>query len=433
MDPNANFSSEMLSQLKEALQRELSLVESIDFKPSYAPSSSMLALIALNTATSDFSMLTEKAVRVAERFGVSIVPVFMPPHNEGRPKFVTRVDEWFAALHASSTSPTSIRTALLHHVRTHRAVIEIIHANNDFCSHLALGLAAETLRQMLDLVFAIHGESFTHNPKPFETFERFHDSTISVDRSCMVLYFRLLGLAAQERHDAFAQTSQPLEAWPDLFAELDRFFNAFERDIKARFTTETERRRKTRIQLVASGAAALVAIVVAIVVWIKTRPELPLNDPSLSQRAGGILGEYYNGENFDELIEKRLDTLIGFRTDAPPLAKLDKDHFSIRWNGYVRFPRDGAQYICTENDDGARLFFNNRLVVNDWNKHGTQQNCAKVRVKAGWYPIRIEYFDFVSTAVMRLLYGDEEERVRLVSSADLCCTPTQKKTIRASE
>ena len=70
-----------------------------------------------------------------------------------------------------------------------------------------------------------------------------------------------------------------------------------------------------------------------------------------------------------------------------------EDHFALQLNGFIQIPRQGIYTFSTTSDDGSRLYIGNRLVVENDGLHAPQQSAGHVYLKAGLFPVRIEFFE----------------------------------------
>ncbi len=122
----------------------------------------------------------------------------------------------------------------------------------------------------------------------------------------------------------------------------------------------------------------------------------------------GLLGEYFNGKDFQRLAYKRLDAKINVFWAASPAPGVKANAFSVRWTGFIRPPQTGTYKLYTVTDDGARLWVDGKLLINDWRtrKKNVLENSVEVRLEAGkCHPIRMEYFDEKSTAIAKLFWS----------------------------
>jgi beta-glucosidase len=81
-----------------------------------------------------------------------------------------------------------------------------------------------------------------------------------------------------------------------------------------------------------------------------------------------------------------------------------EDHFSIRWRGKI-IPPDTVHHIGTSTDDGARLYLDSKLLIDDWVDHGEVPNRAEVDLKPGKeYDVEFRYYDDALGACARLTW-----------------------------
>lgn len=119
----------------------------------------------------------------------------------------------------------------------------------------------------------------------------------------------------------------------------------------------------------------------------------------------GLKGEYFNGLNFGKKIGERRDTVIDFQWQKNPLKGMDFDHFSIRWSGQVLTKDAGDYSFTTSGDDGVRLWLDNKLIIDDWNNHGTEVKNNSINLKANTkYNIKLEFYDNIKDAVIKLAW-----------------------------
>ena len=120
----------------------------------------------------------------------------------------------------------------------------------------------------------------------------------------------------------------------------------------------------------------------------------------------GMMGEYFNNMNLSgKPVLTRIDSMVNFNFGTnSPAPELPEDHFSIRWKGKI-IPPETIHHIGTSTDDGARLYLDGKLLINDWRDHAEQQNSAEVDLKAGKeYEIEFEQYDDALGASARLVW-----------------------------
>lgn len=118
----------------------------------------------------------------------------------------------------------------------------------------------------------------------------------------------------------------------------------------------------------------------------------------------GLSGEYFNNDSLagaPSLV--RTDEKIGFRWgDGSYVENGPVDHFSVRWSGYF-VPKSGDDYkFYVSADDGVRLYIDDQLIIDDWQRHGETLDTYSAHLQQGRaYKIRLEYFENTGTATAR--------------------------------
>jgi hypothetical protein len=128
--------------------------------------------------------------------------------------------------------------------------------------------------------------------------------------------------------------------------------------------------------------------------------------PHLGDGAG-LAGQYYAGKDFKDLKMTRVDEYVDFEWgDEAPDAAVPKDDFCVRWSGQLLIQYSETYTFYTQADDGARLWVNDKLVIDDWQSHGIEERSGTIALTAGQkVNIRLEYFDNVGMAFVRLLWS----------------------------
>ncbi len=115
-----------------------------------------------------------------------------------------------------------------------------------------------------------------------------------------------------------------------------------------------------------------------------------------SQKQNGLTGEYFSNMNLSGTpVLKRIDKKIIFHwDDKSPAKEIGEDNFSVRWTGYIKAPKTGDFVFSTSTDDGARLYFEDKLVINDWNDHAVETRTYTAHLEEGkLYKIKMEYYE----------------------------------------
>jgi len=121
-----------------------------------------------------------------------------------------------------------------------------------------------------------------------------------------------------------------------------------------------------------------------------------------SKRQTGLLGEYFTSTDLSgEPVMTRIDKLISFfwSYSAPHSALHapdDNNHFSIQWNGQIHPPKSGEYTFTLMHPNGARLYINNKLIIDKKLQKGKQRvHQGVIKLTANeTYDIKIEYFQY---------------------------------------
>lgn len=121
--------------------------------------------------------------------------------------------------------------------------------------------------------------------------------------------------------------------------------------------------------------------------------------------AVGLLGNYFANEELSgNPVFTRIDSEVAFDwgTGSPNKA-LPTDHFSVRWQGKIVVPDDSDIILAVRVDDGARIYIDDQLIINDWQpKAATLVEMGGHLLRSSHHNIRIEYYDSINEAVFQL-------------------------------
>jgi beta-glucosidase len=137
----------------------------------------------------------------------------------------------------------------------------------------------------------------------------------------------------------------------------------------------------------------------------------------------GLKGEYFNNVTLTgPPVVTRSDKEVNFHwTLYSPDEKINNDFYSVRWTGKLKAPKSGTLKIGLDGNDGYRLYLNNKLLIDKWQKqtYSTQLEDF-VFVKDKTYDIRIQFFEPVgSNASIKLIwnFGVENDRNKKIEGA----------------
>jgi beta-glucosidase len=120
----------------------------------------------------------------------------------------------------------------------------------------------------------------------------------------------------------------------------------------------------------------------------------------------GLKGEYFtNMELAGTPAVIRIDPAVDFSFGAfSPAPGIPEDRFSVRWSGKI-IPPETIHQLGVSNDDGARLYLDGKLIIDDWQDHGEKANKVAVDLQAGKeYEIVLEFYDNTFNADAKLTW-----------------------------
>ncbi len=120
----------------------------------------------------------------------------------------------------------------------------------------------------------------------------------------------------------------------------------------------------------------------------------------------GMKGEYFDNMTLSgEPVLTRIDSVLDFSFGTfAPGPGVPAERFSVRWTGKIIPPRD-IHHLGVNNDDGARLYLDGELIIDDWQDHGEKANKAEVALQAGKeYEIVLEFYDNALNADAKLTW-----------------------------
>ena len=135
----------------------------------------------------------------------------------------------------------------------------------------------------------------------------------------------------------------------------------------------------------------------------------------------GLAVQYFEGVDFDRPAGSTIDEQVEHTWPGPPLANPPSgltgfDNFSARWEGIVTAPEDGEYEFGVEYDDGARLYLDGKLVVEDWSFGAKRYRVAKITLaKDQKLPVKAEFHQGGQDRFFRLGWRTPSERRALAA------------------
>jgi beta-glucosidase len=121
----------------------------------------------------------------------------------------------------------------------------------------------------------------------------------------------------------------------------------------------------------------------------------------------GLRGEYFANnrlEGASHLV--RIDPRVDFGwTLNSPARGIPFDWYSVRWTGTVTAPATGVRRLGVEGNDGYRLWVDDRLVIDNWEKRSYGARLAEVGFAPGSrHDLRLEFFESTGNARVKLVW-----------------------------
>jgi len=90
-----------------------------------------------------------------------------------------------------------------------------------------------------------------------------------------------------------------------------------------------------------------------------------------------------------------------------PLPNVPVDHFSAQWTRRVFLEADYYKF-CAMIDDGARIYVDRKLVMDEWHPSNGIAYCGKAYVREGVHEILVQYFEQGGEALIYVWWEPEE-------------------------
>ncbi len=122
----------------------------------------------------------------------------------------------------------------------------------------------------------------------------------------------------------------------------------------------------------------------------------------------GLSASYFdNTELNGNPVYTNQDQAINFHwTLYPPDEKLQSDHYSARWIGELIAPESGEFQIGLEGNDGFRLYLDDQILIDRWNKQSYHRDLVNHSFKKGQkYVLRVEFHETQGEGKIKLIWN----------------------------
>lgn len=125
----------------------------------------------------------------------------------------------------------------------------------------------------------------------------------------------------------------------------------------------------------------------------------------------GLLGTYFNRVDFTGESFMRIDATLNYKweLESPWPGRVKPELFSIIWTGRIVPPRSGVYTLYLQSDDGARLWIDGNLVLDQFVERQRQVDEVKIEMLVGKsYDIKYAFCDVFQHAISSLEWSCEE-------------------------
>lgn len=137
-------------------------------------------------------------------------------------------------------------------------------------------------------------------------------------------------------------------------------------------------------------------------------PGTQLRSGPADAQVAGLAGEYFDNPRLEGAPRlTRTDTRMDFRwTLNSPGRGIPFDWYSARWTGTITVPESGATRIGVEGNDGYRLYLDDKLIIDNWQKRSFGTKTVPITMAPGsTHRIRLEYFETTGVARVKLIWN----------------------------
>ena len=120
----------------------------------------------------------------------------------------------------------------------------------------------------------------------------------------------------------------------------------------------------------------------------------------------GLVGEYYNGTNFERKVLTRVDSRIHFSWyNKGPAPGMNESDYSIRWTGRIKTPKSGKYKFSAKVDDGIRLWVDNKKIMDAWRPNDWGEFEGNIELAANQvYNLKVEYYNGIYEGEIQLYW-----------------------------
>ena len=139
--------------------------------------------------------------------------------------------------------------------------------------------------------------------------------------------------------------------------------------------------------------------------WARRRTQLEqLEDCRLLSAGNGLQGHYFDTDDLTGPALVRQDPGVDFDwASGSPDASIASDTFSVRWSGQVEARYTETYSFIVNADDGARLWVNGTLLIDQFESSNVSDATANIDLIAGRrYDLQLEFREITANAAVKL-------------------------------
>ncbi len=211
------------------------------------------------------------------------------------------------------------------------------------------------------------------------------------------------------------QATDGVRLWINEQLVVDDWFTSPAREVFVDYPAAFQGSHNIRLEYVNFSGPAQISLW-----WEKIGTQLPSCNFSPTDI---WLGEYYPNITLSgNPAYSRNDLEINFNWGfGPPAPALPDNNYSVCWVRLVDFEADNYRFYLTVND-GARLWVDDRSLINEWREGETREVSADMILAEGNHKIRIEFFKRADIGIIRLRW--EKAPLSLTPTVTQTSTPT---------
>ncbi|HZR16737.1 MAG TPA: DUF1800 family protein [Verrucomicrobiae bacterium] len=149
--------------------------------------------------------------------------------------------------------------------------------------------------------------------------------------------------------------------------------------------------------------------------------------PSANPAGTGLMGEYFTNSsatysspaNFNptNLVMTTVDPMVDFTWTNNTLPFTNSGYYTVRWTGQAMPQFSEGYFFDIKTDDGAKLWVNDQLIINNWGVHSATDVVAPMSLQAGIrYNIRLEYENLGGSAQAHLYWYSPSQPKQVIPS-----------------